>query len=278
MTALPRFRPVLVHDVDREVGMGRCPSEDVLILYAAALPDDPVEAEELLDGWTVEAISTHLGVCDACRDQVAELGELTGALREDRLEDPPAPLWDEMAAAVMSSIEGAGRDRDSEAGADVIPLHPDETLDPTTADRGAPAPARASTSSATWWRWAAAAVLVLGVGGALLLARGLHDGDGADAPLADADLVPSADEAAALAAELGLELSRGEPTERLADAVDLGAAFDSTGWSSLQRDLADLEDVDALELALAGEDPVEDLIELDAEELEHLLAALESKT
>lgn len=278
MTAQPRFRPVLVHDVDREVGMTRCPTEDVLILYATVLPDDEPESEELLEGWTVTALSSHLGTCEACRRQVAELGELTGALRDDGLGAPPAAFWDEMAADVMSSIDGSAERAPGEAADNVIPLHRDETMEPVPAS----VPVVAWRGSLAWWRWAVAATLIVGVSVAFVLATGPRDGDGADGGGAVADgegLVPTADEAAALAAELGIDLSPAQPEELFAAGVlDVGDAIDEAGWSSLQRDLERMDGVGEWELALVGDDPLEELIELDAEELALLLDALESKT
>ncbi len=280
MTALPRFRPVLVHDADREVGMERCPSEDVLILYVAALPDDELEAEELLEGWTPAALSAHLASCERCRAQAEQLGELTGALRDDRLEPPPEGFWDEIPASVMRSIDGGGAAGAAGTGGRtaVIPLRRDGAEAPAAAPAGEPS-RRAGRRRAAWL-WAAAAVLLLATGAVLWATREPADGAGeVPAPVAGEALVPTADEAAALAAELGIELATDEPGELAAgDVLDVDAAFGDAGWSSLRRDLARVDDVDALELALVEGDPVEDLIELDVEELQALLEALESRT
>ena len=282
MSARPLWRPVVVREEDREVTMHECPSEDVLTLYASTRPETDPDDGELMDGWTAEAVAGHLTLCPTCRSTVEVSVAMTSVLRDDPLDEPAADFWDEMADSVMRSVdaeqvaEAPVPRRDAPADeATVIPLRRPGQLGRV--------PSSAAERRTTTWLWAAAAALALAASlGAYLLRQ---DGTSLDAveddgaaPQAVASGLPDAAAAAAAAASLGLSLDPID-TGALAevDAMQLSGAAGGAGVSSLRQELrgANADDVEA---ALNYDDAISELFEMDAEALEEILTALESKT
>ncbi len=283
MSARPLWRPVVVREEDREAIMSHCPSEDVLTLYASTRPDTDPDDGELMDGWTARSVAEHLTLCTACRSAVEIDLALATALRGDRLEEPGDGFWDEMADSVMRSIdepeaaaEARPRRRASADEAEVIPLRRPGQLGRV--------PATPTERRNTTWLWAVAAALALAVSvGAYVMQRG-EDGaggtpsHGGGLPVPVADGLPDAAAAAAAAAALGISLEPIDPGALAeVDALELGGAAVDSGASSLRRELqgANADDVEA---ALGYDDAISELFELDAEALEDILVALESKT
>lgn len=287
MSARPLWRPVVVREEDREAIMRNCPSEDVLILYGSTRPETDPDDGELLEGWTAEAVARHLTLCPSCRTSVEASRALTGALREDVAGEPPEAFWDEMADQVMSQLDGEAGTGESETrpsvrrarrtgeDAAVIPLRRPGQVGIE--------PASVPERSRATWLWAAAAGLALLLSVAAYLSQDDRSLDGMEggerttpAPVAAA--LPDAAAAAAAAAALGLSL---DPIDTGAvaevDALELGGAAGDTGVSSLADDLMGA-DADDVELALGYDDAISELFELDAEAMENIIAALESKT
>jgi len=247
--------------------MGHCPSEEVLILFGASLPEGEDE-QELLDGWTADQVAAHVGACEACRAVVQETSALTATMRDDVLSEPAEPFWDELADEVMRSIDRA----DATPGADVVPLQPVE-------------PARAPVRRLHWgWAVAAGLLVVLGIGlrwmqmDQTLETTVAETGDEAVGP--GDGVVPGAlpdrATAEAIAAELGLSLEPVDPVESVqAQVVDVDSDLADSGLAALFDGLDD-EDIEVLELAVADDDPLSDLAEFDVEELAAVLVALES--
>jgi len=247
--------------------MAPCPSEEVLILYASLSPGEQPEDDELLDGWTARSLADHLDRCAACERVVRQSGELLGALQADELTEPPDEFWDELADGVMRSIDADSTEAPEDNHANVVPL-------PELA--AAPA-ARPSNRRSGRWLWAAAAAL------AMALAVWSYDEvarDGETETVADGGvdgLIPNAEQANQLAAELGITLEGFDAKDVTpeVDLLDLGSSFSDAGLSAL-GELVDDNDMDDLELALADGDPIGQLLELDTEELALVLEALES--
>ncbi len=278
-----------------------CPAEEVLIL-AATLPDDeiaaaPGTAEELLDGWTAEAVKGHLESCPRCRRAVEEIAAFTNHVRSAGSGAPPPGFWDALADDVMAAVdaEGAGRAgprRDSPRSS-VVELRPARPADPRDAAAGEVAFAHDVPGRGWgWWIVAAAAVLTLVTGVALwergrsglgpdhddgMVDGGLALGRGAPADGAAAGvLVPDEQTAARLAVELGLTLEPFDAAAAVEEHFDpLSASFDEAGMSSLKSLIAS-SDIEDLELAMVDAGATDELVELDAEELANLLEALES--
>jgi hypothetical protein len=282
MSARPLWRPVVVREEDREATMNECPSEDVLTLYASTRPEADPDDGELMDGWTAQAVAGHLTLCPTCRSTVEVSIAMAGALRDDRLGEPAAEFWDDMADSVMRSLDAqpaAGTPDPPRAEradeATVIPLRRPGQLGRL--------PASATERRTTTWLWAAAAALALVASlGAYLLQRDgapfdTVDGGGA-APAPVASGLPDAAAAAAAAAALGLSLDPID-TGALAevDAMELGGAASGAGVSSLRRELRGANAYD-VEAALNYDDAISELFEMDADALEEILTALESKT
>jgi hypothetical protein len=261
VSGAPGFRPVVLRGGRQEVAMARCPTEDVLILFASSLPGG--DAEELLDGWSAEDITAHLAGCAACRATVEETGSLTAALRADEIDEPPAGLWDEMADEVMRSLEMPSLSQ--EPRGEVIPLRAAMPEQPVS--RRMP------------WGWAVAAVLVVGLTvGIAVMRRGGEEpavpvADGAEIG-ADAAL-PDRATAEALAAELGISLDTIDPAAvAQAEMLDASASLGDAGVNALVDDL-DEDEAEALDVGL-GDDLFGMLAELDTEELAALMQSLES--
>ena len=242
--------------------MKRCPSEEVLILFGASLPDGE---QELLDGWTADDVAVHVGLCDACRAVVEETGTLTAAMRDDVLEEPAEPFWNQLADDVMRSIDtpdAVGGD-----GADVIPLQQHDH-------------ARASQRRLHWgWAVAAGLLVLLGIGLRWMQMDEVTDGavaETGDVVEEPGDGMPDRATAEAIAAELGLSLDPVDPVEAVqAQVVDVGGGLADRGLVALFDGLDD-GDIEVLELAVTDDDPLADLAEFDVEDLAAVLDALES--
>ena len=266
MSTSPRFRPVVITGGRREAEMGRCPSEDALILYASSLPQDELIVEELLEGWTPEAVALHLAGCHGCRRVVEETGALTADMRGDALDEPSEAFWDEMAEDVMRSLEMPAR-VEPEQKAEVIQL-------PNT-DAPIGEPRETTARRVVPWVWAVAAAVLLAA--SLGIALYERPREAAPLPVADApEVMPDRAAAEALAAELGLSLDPIDPVAAAeAEVIEPGAELHEGGLAALFAALSD-SDVENLSLALADDDPLAELADIDAQALASAIDSLES--
>jgi len=127
------------------------------------------------------------------------------------------------------------------------------------------------------WAWAAAAALAMALAVWSLYPEAEDAGQDAVVDKGVDGLIPDAEQANQLAAELGLSLDgfNSQDVTPEVELLDVGDAFGDAALSTLSELLED-DHLDDLELALADGDPIGQLLELDTDELALVLEALES--